>query len=451
MIQNLVSRRLIFVPTHRDCSRVMKQRLQEARWVHAQPGNSVTFCIIENELSDEISQQHKRLLLKERSAGLPIIHFIESQQHTFINSLLTHGALLRYDRDRLYRLLLPKGISYGRGPNLAYLLAVATNCVSVHRRDSDVLLDESRQESLPVELELAAIGRTLNSIELPIRRLGEIEYPKEAKVKIVGTGTFGDATLDRRDLQTAGISYLTALQQLGRPGIPAKEVEQEATSYLIKEAQTRYSEDFYELEIDGRVEMESCCIADLYRDLPEMPTDILGCDYMVKDLAWRLQQPILFHSRKMHHAYDNDRSAHANQTADQSYALRDVQYIQMGRIWSQVGEYIEQHLDEYTDGDEFNAHSYAAKFRSITAASRDVLRDVRLGAQRVYTAAAAASAGPVMDRLNCVADALEAAGAGLDEHVMQAVDDFAYLTEAWRHLITAAESRDVLIPPALNQ
>jgi hypothetical protein len=332
------------------------------------------------------------------------------------------------------RLLLPDGISYGRGPNLAYLLAESLDTVSVHRRDSDITIENIHR--LPMAMELGAINKSLDSVKPSVRGIDTARYPTSATVKIVGTGVYGDTTIDRRDLIAAGRPFLFALQALGRPDIDSKEVEKEAINFFFEAPKHRYKEDFYEPDTTGTVEMDAVCISDIYRDLPEMPTSILGCDYMVNDLNWRLHRPSPFHSRKVIHTYDTDRADYKDLATAVNYALRDVQYIQMGRIWSKVGEQLEQ--ENIYEQEKFNSEPYIVLWTQITETSSDVLQDVRLGAQKIYEEAASATTGPLSKRLRAVADTLQETGEELDRQVVQAIDDYLNLVKAWADLMIAA-------------
>ena len=431
----------MFVPTNRDCSSSIPDRFQELAWASEQKNLNVTFCLIEHAVSAKISGHHREILQNYADRGVSIIHLTEPIQRTMVKTLLSNERLSAFDRGRLSELLLPTGVSYGRGPNLASLLAAGLNCSSIHRRDSDVYIDPLRPNSWPLELELGAIAVEPSEINtLVVRNLDDPTIERGATTKVVGTGTFGAATIDRRDLFSAGLEFAVAFQQLGRPGVPVEDVTSEAIGYLIEEPKIRYDEDFYEIDIDARVEMEACCLSELQNFLPEMPTDVLGCDYMVKDLAWRIGQPILFHSRKMEHRYDPSRELYVDVQAAVDYAVRDLQYIQMGRIWRQQGTRMQEDLSQFWDDSQLNADAYAASFREFANSSTAELVRVRTGAQKVYQDASRAVEGSIASRLAATAETIASLGSQIDQHVVSAVDDFAYLVEAWRGLAASADT-----------
>jgi Family of unknown function (DUF6271) len=418
--------RLVYTPTNRDSTSVLLQRLEETRWAMNYADNRAIFCLIENSIDSQVSNSH-RALLKELAKDIPVIHFQESDQEQFMVNLLKSKLLKKYDTQFLRSLLLPTGTSYGRGPNLAYLLAVALNAESVHRRDSDVYLDEERPKELPIELEIKAIDQNLGNVNIKNQKYLDGGYNAKSKIRIVGTSVYDSPPIDRRDLLSAGVKHLIAFQTLGRPGVPLEKVKEEAEEYLITEPKTKHSDDFYVLDTAGLVEMGSCCIAEIYKYLPEMPTYILGCDYMVNDLNWRLHNPSLFHSRKMHHLYDANRASHeANMYDSVDYSIRDIQYIQLGRIWREVGKVLDVSKLKVEKG-HFDINEYASVWEDVIERSMGALSQVRQGAIKVYSNAAKDAKSEVKVRLESVHKAIIKADDNLDKGVINAITDFLYL------------------------
>ncbi|MFZ0666137.1 MAG: DUF6271 family protein [Acidimicrobiales bacterium] len=435
----------LFIPTHRDCSPVLPTLFAEARYA-AQREKQAIVCVIEHNLSEDLSDKHKQILLRlQQESGIRTLQMTGAKRRVFVDHTLSRlPPSLGADHDRLRSILLPAGISYGSGPDLAFLLAINLGCDFVHRRDSDVYLDEHRPDALPIELELGAIGKSIKDLKLVAEPPEGVLEKRDTRVRLVGTSTFGALTLDRRDLFAAGEEYAVAFQQLGRPGVERHIVREEAVSYLQEEPSTRYDTDFYELDEDGRVEMEACCFWEAFRFLPEMTTDIMGCDYMIKDALWQAGLLSIFHSRKLRHRYEQARADQTDLDFAVNYSLRDVQYIQIGRIWQEQARIIRDGSRPLFDDTGFHADVYAEAFDAASERCGAVLEEVRKGAQSVYESAAAAASGPLASRLRAVAEALEKAGTGLDRHVVEAVSDFTFLVRAWPSLISAAEGSQML-------
>ena len=333
------------------------------------------------------------------------------------------------------QLLLPSSLSYGAGPNIAYLASANLSCQTVHRRDSDVFLDPLRSDAYPIELELRAIGNRVGEVVSGYDDMHRPIAGSDDRVCAVGTGTFGAPTADRRDLIAAGYKYLVAFQQLGRPGILEEQVRTEALNSFIREPMTRYNDDFYEIDVNSKVEMECCCLSWITRVIPEMPTAIPGCDYMGLNVAKQTGHLALFHSRKQQHAYDATR-AYSPPSVD--YCLRDLQYIQIGRLCSFHNPRIRANPRAFLDGEQSVRQNYVSSFRRACAESKSELSRVRLGAIHVYNAASNDAPPVVARRLRRISNEIARQGEVLDEGVIMAVQNFLLLVEAWPELVAAS-------------
>lgn len=436
---------LLYLPTHRPARRAIEQGLLEAAWANRQAPDTTLFCLIEHGLAKAQTAAHRAAIAANTHAtATPWLQIDDGKAVAFVDRLLSRLGTDSSAEDRLKQMLLPAGLSYGRGPNLAALLAMAIGCQLVHRRDSDVFIDEAHPEPLPIAMELEVVGRSLASVSDRVRLIDEFDAASVATVRAVGTSSFGSLTLDRRDLIIAGLEFLVQFQQLGRPGTDRGSVESEAIQYFIDAPAVRYAESFFEIDIANRVEMEACCFAGVYRHIPEMPTDIIGCDYMAKDAVWRSRDGLVFHSRKVRHEYEPAREEHADESADCGYVLRDVMYLQMGRIWQKHSQQMEPFWSSHRGIECFDSSVYADSFIEAAGASGPALAEVREGAARIYAAAAAASRGSVATRLRAAAEAIDAAGSSLDDHVRNAVSDYSLLVSEWSRLCEAAS--EVAIP-----
>ncbi|HYI61532.1 MAG TPA: DUF6271 family protein [Acidimicrobiales bacterium] len=435
---------LVYLPTHRMASDAIRCALAETQWLANQGHSAPVFCLIENGLRSEQSREHREVLIKEgRAAGISWLHLTEDRAGALVDLTLDELELSPAERSRLRALLLPQGTSYGRGPNLAAILGCALGCSVLHRRDSDIYLDDARAGELPVEFEASFIGQSLDAVSGRIERVDEFTPAPSALVQMVGTSSFGAPTFDRRDLMAAGKRYLVEFQQLGRPGSEEPEVAEEAFDYFIREPSTRYDNDRLEVDIDNRIEMECVAVSTVFKVLPEMPTGIIGCDYMQKDLLWWSGEGLIFHTRKVRHQYAPDREARADLAAYLDYAMRDVEYIQMGRVWQRHNMQMQRFRSRHRGLVQFDPESYVSSFRQAVEQVGSELEEVRGGAQQVYESAAAASSGDLAGRLKAVADVIADRGPAMDQRVREAVEDYCVLVLAWRELCEFAAHVEV--------
>lgn len=432
-------RSLLYMPTNRLAADAIRDVLRECRWANEQVPESTIFCLIENDIAQKVSLTHRSLLEDEAADhNAPWVHLDEGRCAEVVDAVLDRVDADGAVRHRLRSLLLPSGVSYGRGPNLASLFSAAIGCSLTHRRDSDVYIDPHRAHAMPIELELAVAGLPLADVEHTVRRLDEFDPAPTAAVRIVGTDSFGAAPFDRRDLIAAGHEFLVDFQRLGRPGVDRDAVAEEALDYFLREPSRTYDENFLEIDIDNRVEMQSCCFSGVQAILPEMPTDIIGCDYMAKDLVWRCGEGLVFHGRKGHHRYSPDREARADLQTHVDYVLRDVAYLQFGRIWQIHSDNLSTYWAANRGLESFNAAVFTDSFAAAVDAGVSELIEVRIGAADVFARAAAVSSNDLQTRLQAVADAIDAIGVGLDAHVCAAVDDYCFLVPMWSSLMNAA-------------
>lgn len=443
----LNQRPLIYIPTNRLCSPAIIEQLLESRWVAESQSGQPIFLLIDSS-DAETSAKHDKTIRDNLPSGVRGVHLTQSRQDAFVG-LLT-AELSSQDRADATRLLLPAGISYGRGPNLAALVAVSADCTTVHRRDSDGYHDPSRSADWPVELELRALGEPYSAFLDLLQSPAAGPQFRTTRIELAGSGMFGSPTIDRRDLFETSEQLGVQLQALGRPGVDLEEVRVEARRYLIQEPRTRYSTDFFSLEESARVEMGNVgIVASALTLIPEMPTGIIGCDYMVKDLLWRLGRPEVFHSRKLLHLFDAVRDTADSRTETQlDYVIRDVQYLQFGRVHSLVGKQMSQSLEMFEAKGHFLPSNYAEQFRQAAIDAKEEMRRVRTGAVKIYAEAAKLAHSGISEKFARVSERLQERGEAIDREVVDSVNEFARLIDLWPALLDAARLINPLVAVA---
>jgi Family of unknown function (DUF6271) len=410
-----LSVRLLYTPTHRRCERSFESVQTELKFAR-HVGETMLFLLIEHNLSDADSWSHARSLGSIDSAN--VIHLTSALKREWIRQIVNRLRVGPEASGLLMALLVPQCTSYGQGPNLAYLAARSFGAQVVHRRDSDVTLPHADRTAVEMEVRGGSLAAT--------------------DIYVVGTGTFGDPTFDRRDLLAAGLEFLLDYQCLGNPNISRTQVRAEALDYLVDEPRRYYDDDFIVQDMDWQVEMEVCAIGRMFELVPEMPTcDMLGSDYMVKDVAYRTGCPILFHSRKWEHRYEGSRRFRARDSDLVSYYLRDLRYLQFGRIWH---EHWERRPIGYWTTTTFSPEEFGRVFVEAALDIAPEVADVRLGAARVYQDAAESAGGLAGQRRSTVAQILRREGNRFDKVVLDAARNYALLIEYWPSLMDAAES-----------
>lgn len=423
--------RLFFLPTQREALVAINEQLGEAAWVSRGPDQSATFCVIDSS-SASIGQMHAHFLAERRPRRVRVLHLREHAQLRLAEDVAARATHSPTERRRLVSLLLPRGVSYGSGPNLAAIVGQAVGAATLHRRDSDQYRDPDRAEALAVQMELAAIDNRLSHVDGLVVP-NDNRWDPASEVAMVGTSVFGTAPIDRQMLVRDVPDVAVDLQMLGRPGVDRQTVSEEANEYLRSEPATRYVEDFF--STDGqRVEMGSCCFsAALSAALPEMPTGIIGCDYMRKDLAWHLGWPVLFHSRKAQHIHDYQRQA-GQSSQYVEYAIRDVQYLQIGLIWQLFSELFRKALTI----SPFSTSLYAEHFRQSSRSRVTEVEQLRHSAYALYRAASEDARVEHPALFRDVADQIKSLGSAIDRGVHRAIADFADLVELWPSVMGAA-------------
>ncbi len=436
--KNEASRRVVYMPTNRLCVSALRGRFAELAFaVDHNPETDIVFCLIENSVDATSSAQHAKILEDfARTSDIRVFHLTAASANNYISQLQNVVELDSAAMDSIDRLLRPPDrVSYGYGPNIATLFALSLGAEYLHRRDSDVYLAEANQQAMPLEQEIRYTGSEVRDAPT-LRNAGAWSDT----IAIVGTNTYGDATIDRAELIEAGADHLYDLQSLGRPGASRWDVAGEASEYLIVEPSVRYRSDFVALDYRNRVEMEAFCIAIAEQQCPEMPSDVIGCDYINLNLSRDLLKAIVYHSRKMVHRHEDDRRGRTSRNEFVDYALRDVNYLQMGRIFERVSKHV-RHEAEQTAA-SFSLEHFGDLISRAVADRHEAVQDVRLGAADVYLRASheARCSDGGREILGTVAKRILERGAQLDEHIERELETYCELLRLWPALTAAASA-----------
>jgi Family of unknown function (DUF6271) len=438
-VRNTVPQHLLYVPTHRPARDAAEAYMHECARLSGLLNAPVPFVLIEATRGPWVPQHGELLRKLSGELGVPAYHVTVDAFERFLGALL-HRHLRASRGEALYLayLLQPLGTAYGAGPNKAALAGAALGATVLHRRDSDTLPPSSHDMvRFPGELEIEAIGKPLRDVALR----GDGSTDAHELVRIVASAYQGDPPHDRRTLFDAGVEFAREIERLGSPDASDEELNESIKEYFLDEPQRSYDDDFLELDMTGRTEMGVSCLYGVWRELPEMPLqDTLGCDYMQKNLSYKLRRPVVFHSRKVRHTYESTRSARRAQVAVE-YAMRDLRYLLLWRVWVAHNRNIEARPQAFlSPAGVLSNEAYADSFeRARSDADRDALVEVITGFARVHEAAAKTAQGALADLLSATSAAAQRAGEKLIDEVLRGIDDFCFLVRAWPRLIDAAQ------------
>ncbi|WP_157594487.1 DUF6271 family protein [Streptosporangium amethystogenes] len=414
-------KRLLYVPTHRRCPEAIVSYLDESLFLARRYGEEIPFLLVESFPADWIPEHAELLgrLSVERSARA--FHLTPEGRRAYVRALVEAAADEPADRDRLERLLIPEGVSYGAGPNIAALVAVALDAQVLLRRDSDTRpMPRGEVLAFPGELELRALA-------------GQGVY-------FVASTYVGDPPLDRRDLLSAGPEFVRRIEREIKPGLSDREIDELLREYLVDEPARGYDSDFVTPDRPGSVEMGVSCVKEIFRTVPEMPlTEMLGSDFIQRNLLLAVGYPVLFHSRKVYHRYDETRRGRSDFSGAVRYAVRDLRYLLFWRIWSELAARVAARPEDFwRPPGEIDAERFGAAARQAVARQTPSLPGIAAEFGAAHLAAAAETGGDIAARLNAIGTA---ALDGADRHVAEVVDGFAdycFLLEHWPALVAAA-------------
>lgn len=439
-----MSTNLLYIPTNRRCSDRLDELAQEAR-VISRTGRSCTVALIEHQEAPW-TPEHRGILNRVRHIyGVDALHVTHTAAARFLTAVIGRLGLDAPNAERLSAMLNPKELAYGAGPNKAALIAAALGCGSVHRRDSDVLVDDRPSgPAYPCVPEIEALGR-------PVTELfqGENDCAGDEVVRFVGTSAFGSPPQDRRDLWAAGEEFIVELERLGSPHRTTEYLREDMRQYLIIDPGIRYTEEFLEIDRIGRTVMSCCAMTDIFRQLPEMPIHgALGSDYMQRMLLQDLGTPLVFHSRKVRHRYSKAREEYRDSDTGIDYAQRDLRHLMLWPVLTHHRAALKRSPRAFmTDDGILDTQRYTDNLSAALLEKLPEISETPAAFSSIYRRASDHVAdGNVAARLRKVADAIDGGRNFVDE-VTEGIRDYCFLCRHWHDLIASAEMSAAAVEP----
>jgi hypothetical protein len=448
--------RVIYIPSDRPAEDSIRDAIEEARVVQDSADERYLFLLIEHGREHE--GRHAELLGKLAAGGdVGYLQLTRDRWDALLAALLDACSFTTAVRERLRRLLSPEGVSYSSGPNKCFLLAAALGVTVVHRRDSDQVADvRDGHKVFPGVPEAAVIGKPVTGLPGLGSDAGAA-FAEHATVRFAGSSLLGDAGHDRRDLLAAGEDHAVSLERLSRPWLTPGEARTAVHMKFVAEPPLRYEEDFWNTDGLARVSVGLSCVQDIFYELPEMPIEsMLGSDYFQKSVLGALGYPVIFHSRKMRHTYEQVRSRNTDLPTVTSYALRDLRNVMFLPVRNALCEQVRNGPDAVTD--ETGRLRQDRLADCLETAYRQHAMDMREIPRRyseIYAAAAGDAAPDIAVRLRTVAEASACAQEAVIDDIQKGVEDYSLLIRSWKELMGNADTlrpqilglMSALVPP----
>lgn len=427
---------MLYIPTNRECGIAIGKYLSECEYIQQYTGEETFFLLVES--NDLPCANRNSLAIQSNQSGVKAIDFTINKQKQFLDKVINNcEKVTTKDRERLKVLLQPQGVCYGAGPNKAALLAAALNVSVLHRRDSDTIpYVYEGNTKYPSTLECDYILSNYNS--LTHKYNGDTVY-------FIGSNYIGEAPIDYAELMEISPEFVYRIKKTENPARPLENIINRVQEYFDSPNEVYEGTDVVKEDTTGLSEMGNCCVAEMFLHLPEMPMkNILGCDYMQKNVLYRLNFPILYHNRKVDHAYTNGRDTKQDIEQFIDYNLRDVRFKLMMRIRNRHNNILKSNRDCLIDkASVINTDVYVAGFQqAVHEIPSSVLESMIDTLVTIYREIGQCGAEYKFKKYSILADELIRSKASLVRDVYDGIEDYCFLINNWKYLIESARKVD---------
>lgn len=426
----------LVLPTNRSCGDTIAALHAEAAYAVANFDVEVRVLILDSS-EPRTHAAHRSVVDTFTEVPGATVHLLdEDAQRTFLRDSIDASGL--EDRDRLLGLMLPDGVSYGACTNRAFLAAAALGCESVHRRDSDSSYQSANGRPVfPVHHELNAVGLRAGDVASRVTEsaLGPAEL--ERTVVLAGASFVGELSVDIGEIDRLDPEIYREVVGLWAPADWTEAQKAELVSDSFRGAGL---EPFvHDHSVLGRVDpmrIDMCNIAfhrDAYERVPLLPAlDTIGSDYFLMHAVYDAGLPGVLHNRHIVNYYTQERRTDAGFAA---YQLRFVKFflsmLYLNHIYQRMAAAGGAGLLDGTGRLDTGVFAGLAResARLDTAENRWRLDVV----DRCYRKLGGGYAA--------FAESIELRGAELIARARTDIEEFAYLTECWPALVSAARGR----------
>ncbi|MER6468087.1 DUF6271 family protein [Streptomyces collinus] len=427
-----MNRICLTLPTNRACSATITAIHREAVHAATRFGADVRLLILDS--CDESTRAgHAGVVAAlPPTAGVTVHHLGEEPQRAFLRRVIERSGLP--EPERLLRLLLPAGVSYGSCTDRAFLLAAALGCDSVHRRDSDSTYQlHSGEAVFPVHHELPWLGRPAAEASAAGLRTDLDPAHAHRPVSLVGASFVGELSVDVGEIRHRDEGVYHEVVGLWAPADCSPEDRRRLVEESFTGAGTApFTEDRSTLTLVDPMRVDMCNIAfhrEVYERVPLPPaTDTIGSDYFLIHLVHDARLPGILHNRHIENFHTPERRTDAGFTA---YQTRYVKFLLSMLHLHHVYDRMAAEGDRLLDARQHvRTGRIAELLRESTGLDR-AENEWRL--DRLDTAYR-----KLGGRYEEFAERLTGQRARLLAEAPRDMADFALLTEAWPALVEAA-------------
>ncbi|MBU7595706.1 DUF6271 family protein [Metabacillus halosaccharovorans] len=294
--------RLYAIPTNRLTNECINSLSEEVNFVQNKIGQNIKMAVIDSSDSSIFNKNREAIIQAKEEFSLQEVYHIKKSIIDKICFDFVQKTNLD-NKTHLISLLNSDELSYGMAANRTFLLAAVLNCQYLHRRDSDVFINnrkENKSVPLPIEIEINYLGNKCQDRNIKSH---------EGTIYMVGSGYLGDWAIDLMDMAKQNFESFCDYILVGKSGNTKEEVEKIVNDRFIQGYSEEYVKD--EIYIPGRqnyIEVGNYSLYKIFLSLPLSPAiGTIGTDYFYHALMGNLGMPMVYHNRRLVHKHSKDR------------------------------------------------------------------------------------------------------------------------------------------------
>ncbi len=279
-----------FVPTHRILEdENLAGFFQEAAFGSQTAKALIPFILLDD--TDEHLNRDKVVSWRNEFDGIECYVINKTHIKEIYNEI---AAILTAGHRGIFKAVYPDTlVNYGNTLNKMFIIGALLGCESIHRRDSDILIDtvpETGAKIYPIEVELDRLGKKIHG----------------KTVFIVGSGYKGMKNIDFEELLGNDPAlYKEYLNCLDMP----EEYQAEKLRDFLNQEDPPFTD---QIILNGSPECGNISFYKVFEYLPCSPAPFtLGTDYFPKEIIKQADLALVYHQRKVIHRhtkcrYDNN-------------------------------------------------------------------------------------------------------------------------------------------------
>lgn len=274
---------LYIIPTNRDARDSVKSLVNDIKAVINNgllKSNQIYFVLLDSGNDKDFKLNHQQFLKSIRQLTI-------NSYHIPVNGL---DYLLENHLDmELSQLLVGEGFSYGKMVNKISIIANILNAQYIHRRDSDVYIQETQDETTPLIAEVCA-------------------FKNDPKCMMVGSSYIGAWGIDYSDVED-DIDTLRKLFSLSKPSYTDEQLDDYINNKYILGSKEHFNGNLIFSERKANyIDAGNFALKDIFQYIPVSPADVTsGTDYLYNTVLGKSDWKMLYHNDRVFHRYATDR------------------------------------------------------------------------------------------------------------------------------------------------